>query len=208
MTEPHEIAPSVETVADGLWHWRISNANIGGAVSSSHAVRIEDPESGAMGCVLVDPVRLDPHAMQQLPKVRAIVLTARCHQRAAWHYREQLGVEVWMPRNAEDSEEAPDHLYGDGDELPGGLRAIHTPGPAGQHYSLLDRVHNALIVSDLVAAGDDGSVSLLPDSFSEDPAASRASVAELADAEFEILLFDHGAPIISRARETLVAALD
>jgi len=34
VTEPSEIADSVEEVVEGVWHWRIRNANIGGAISS------------------------------------------------------------------------------------------------------------------------------------------------------------------------------
>ena len=54
MSEPREIADHAEQVADGLWHWRIDNSAIGGAISSSHAVATGD------GCVLIDPVRLEP----------------------------------------------------------------------------------------------------------------------------------------------------
>ena len=38
MTEPSEIAETVEEVVDGVWHWQIHNANIGGAISSAHAI--------------------------------------------------------------------------------------------------------------------------------------------------------------------------
>ena len=38
MTEPREIASSAQEVAPGLWHWRISNSNIGGHTSSSQAL--------------------------------------------------------------------------------------------------------------------------------------------------------------------------
>ena len=37
MSEPHEIADRVEPVVDGVWHWRISNSNLGGATSSSRS---------------------------------------------------------------------------------------------------------------------------------------------------------------------------
>jgi hypothetical protein len=49
MTEPREVAERVERVADGVWHWRIHNTNIGGEISASHAVATEG------GCVLLDP---------------------------------------------------------------------------------------------------------------------------------------------------------
>ena len=131
MTEPREIAPAAEEVAPGLWHWRISNSNIGGHVSSSQALLTRE------GCVLVDPVRLDDAALGALPRPTATLLTARCHQRAAWRYRDELGAEVWLPEDATAADEQPDHTYADGQLLPGGLRAFRTPGPEWPHYSFL-----------------------------------------------------------------------
>ena len=41
--------------------------------------------------MLIDPVRLDDAALGALPRPIAVLLTARCHQRAAWRYRRELG---------------------------------------------------------------------------------------------------------------------
>ena len=123
MSEPREIADHAEPVVDGVWHWRISNSNLGGATSSSQAI------SADAGTVLIDPVQLAPSELAGLREPTAIVLTAKCHQRSAWRYRSEFGAEVWAPAGAPDADEEPDHRYGDGDLLPGGLRAVHTPGP-------------------------------------------------------------------------------
>ena len=122
MSEPRETASEVEEVVEGLYHWRIHNSAIGGNVSSSHALATGD------ACVLVDPVRLAEDAMASLPRPTAIVLTARCHQRAAWRYRRELGIEVWLPEDASAADEEPERRYADGDVLPGGLVAVRTPG--------------------------------------------------------------------------------
>jgi hypothetical protein len=127
MTEPREVAEHVERVTDGVWHWRIHNANIGGEISSSHAVATE------AGCVLIDPVRLAPEALASLPPPEAILLNARTHQRSAWRYRRELGVEVWLADDAPRAEEEPDRRYAEGDTLPGGLEVIRTPGPEWPH---------------------------------------------------------------------------
>ena len=52
MSEPPEVAGSVELVVPGIWHWLVHNSAIGGSPSSSHLI-----EFGG-DCVLVDPVRL------------------------------------------------------------------------------------------------------------------------------------------------------
>lgn len=196
MTEPAEIAPVLEPVVDGIWHWRIHNSAIGGGISSSHAIGVVD-DSGTAGCVLVDPVRLDPHAEQQLPRpIVAVVLTAHGHQRAAWRIRREHGAEVWAPAGSEGLDESPDREYGDGDELPGGLVAVHTPGPEQVHYSLhLPRL-DAVLVSDLVRRGRDDELEFVPAEYHEDPEVSRQSVRRIAELGCGLVLLDHGAPVM------------
>ena len=203
MTEPAEIASGVEVVTDGVWHWRIHNAAIGGGISSSHAIRTM-LDDGRVGCVLVDPVRLDGHAMQELPHVVvAVVLTSHGHQRAAWRMRREHGAQVWAPVGCEGLDEAPDHSYRAGDDLPGGLVAIHTPGPEAVHYSLHLPSADAVIVSDLVRRPDDGSLEFVPFEYHEHPEQTVASVRHLASLDCERLLLDHGAPILEGGAQSL-----
>ena len=148
MTEPREIAPAAEEVAPGLWTWSISNSNIGGHISSSQALLTRE------GCVLIDPVRLDDAALGALPRPTAILLTARCHQRAAWRYRRELGAQVWLPEDAAAADEAPDHTYADGQVLPGGLRAFRTPGPEWPHYSFISEADPGILFCSDLLSGD------------------------------------------------------
>ncbi len=145
MTEPEEVAETSELVIDGVWHWRIQNHRIGGAISSSQAV------AGEGEMVLIDPVRLAPQALAALPVPTAICLTAKCHQRAAWRYRGDFAAAVWAPEGTVPMDGEPDHRYREGDMLPGGLRAVHTPGPEPVHYSFLrEREPGVLFCSDLL----------------------------------------------------------
>ncbi len=189
MSEPREIAERAEPVIDGVWHWHISNSAIGGAMSSSQAITADG------GSVLVDPVQLDPEELAGLREPTAIVLTSKGHQRSAWHYRSEFGAEVWMPEGAAEADEQPDHRYRDGDQLPGGLRAVLTPGPAPVHYCmLLERAPGVLICSDLLSNSDDGLEFVNP-AFHDDPAETRRSVERLLDLPFAVMCFDHGVPI-------------
>jgi glyoxylase-like metal-dependent hydrolase (beta-lactamase superfamily II) len=190
MSEPREIATSVELVTDGVWHWRIRNSNIGGAISSSHAVADDE------GCVLIDPVRLADEALATLPPVRAILLNATTHQRAAWRYRRELSVEVWGADDARTGDEEPNRRFAEGDVLPGGLRAIRTPGPEWPHYSLLlEREPGVLFCSDLISNDGDRELAFVPAEFHEDPAETRHSVERLLELDFSILCLDHGVPL-------------
>ena len=190
VSEPREIAERAEPVADGVWHWRIHNANIGGATSSSHAV------ATAGGCVLVDPVRLAGDALAALPPVEAIVLTATCHQRAAWRYRRELGAEVWLPEGARPGDEEPDHRYTAGDVLPGRLLAVHTPGPEPRHHSfLLEDAPGVLFASDLFAHVHDGELRFVPAEYQDDFPETVRSVERLLPLSFGVLCLAHGAPL-------------
>jgi hypothetical protein len=203
MTEPREVAEATEQVIDGVYHWRINNSNIGGAVSSSHAVSADGE------VVLIDPVRLADDALESLGSPVAVVLTARCHQRAAWRYRKQFGADVWLPEDAAPADEAPDRRYAEGDTLPGGLVAIRTPGPEWPHYSLrLDQGAGVFFVSDLIGHDGAGTLHFVPPQYHEDPAATRHSTEKLLDEPFAVLCFDHGAPLADDPKGALRRLLD
>jgi len=203
MTEPREIAEQADEVVAGLYHWHIHNANIGGAISSSHALVDGDV------CVFVDPVRLADGALAALPKPGAVVLTARCHQRAAWRYRRELGAEVWLPVDASAADEEPDRRYGEGDTLPGGLVAVRTPGPEWPHYSfLLDADPGVLFCSDLVMRPGGKELRFVPFEYHEDPAATRHSVERLLELSFEVLCLAHGKPLTDDPKAALRELLD
>lgn len=87
------------------------------------------------GPVLIDPETLTPEGEEKLlallgttPKVT--VLTNDMHERAAYDYRAKWGAPVHAPAYGSLYDGAPDHLYQDGDSLPGGLTAYKLEGGA------------------------------------------------------------------------------
>src|SRR5207244_5046321 len=135
-------------------------------VSAAHAV------VGDEGTVLIDPLRLTADALGRLGEVRAIALTSGSHQRSAWRLRRELGAAVHAPALAQALEEEPDARYGDGDELPGGLTAVFTPGAGTtQHTFLLARGPGIAFLPDLVARGPDGAL-FLPTEYMHAPDAA------------------------------------
>jgi hypothetical protein len=203
MSEAPEIAADASSVVPGVWHWRISNSIIGGSTSSSQAVADED------GSVLIDPVRLAPEALAELPRPTATVITAKCHQRSSWRYREQFGAEVWVPEGAPATEEEPDHRYADSDLLPGGLRAVRTPGPEPIHYCLLrEGDPGILFCSDLLTSSADGSVHYVPLEYHDDPDETQRSVRRLLDLRFGLLCLDHGPPVTRDPKQAIEALLE
>jgi len=190
VAEPPAVADRAEEVVRGVWRWAVANANIGGAESTSHAVAASD------GVVLIDPVRLAAEELARLGAVSAICLTAQCHQRSAWRYRRTLGAPVYAPAGTRPLEEEPDHLYAAGDELPGHLHAVHTPGPEEAHFSFLRAGDPAvLFCSDLLTHYEGRELDLVPLRYHDDPEQTRRTVEGLLDLDFDVLCLAHGSPI-------------
>jgi hypothetical protein len=190
MTEPVEVADRAGEIAPGIWHWQIANSGIGGSASSCHLF------AGDGATVLIDPVQLAPERLAELPAPTAILLTSKGHQRSAWRYRRQFGADVWAPRGTPPPDEHPDHLYDDGDQLPGNFRAVLTPGPASVHYALLRELPapGALVCADLLAGDPESGLRFVPLRFHDDPDGTRRSVERLLGLPFTLLCLDHGSP--------------
>jgi hypothetical protein len=202
MAEPNAVAADAEEVVPGVWRWGVANERIGGAESTGHAVESRD------GVVLVDPVRLADGPLAALGQVTAILLTAQCHQRSSWRYRRELGAPVWAPEGTRPMEEEPDERYRAGDLLPGGLRAVHTPGPEEVHFSfLLERDPRVFFCSDLLTNYGGRGLDFVPLQYHDDPPRTRRTVEGVLELDFEVLCLDHGSAIVDDPKAAIRALL-
>jgi len=123
MTEPREIADTGrEVVRRPVPLAHPTDANSRGAIPSSHALVDGDV------AVFVDSGAPGPTApWRPCPSRAAVVLTARCHQRAALAPTgASSGAEVWRAGRRERRRRGPDRRYGEGDTAAGGLgRGAH-----------------------------------------------------------------------------------
>jgi glyoxylase-like metal-dependent hydrolase (beta-lactamase superfamily II) len=197
VAEPPAVADTLQEVVPGVFHWSVANRRIGGMTSASHAVRTDSGES-----VLIDPVRLADERLDTLEPITTIILTAATHQRAAWRYRKRFGATVYLPSGSRETDEEPDEHYGAGDVLPGGLEAVHTPGPEDPHYALLKHDAGVLFCPDLVMV-EDGYLVFVPGEFHDDPNETRRSVERLLELPFDVLCLDHGPPFLDDPKESL-----
>ena len=93
-------------------------------------------------------------------------------------------------------EEEPDERYRAGDTLPGGLRAVHTPGPEEVHFSFLLAGEPAVFFcSDLLTNYGGRGLDFVPLQFHDDPPRTRRTVEGLLDLDFDVLCLDHGSAI-------------
>jgi glyoxylase-like metal-dependent hydrolase (beta-lactamase superfamily II) len=204
VTEPRTVADAAAEVVPGVWHWSVHDERID---FRSDAYAVAAPG----GAVLVDPLPLAAEALEALGPIAAVCVTVGAHQRSAWRYRRALGVSVYAPEGARGLEEEPDRRYGHDARLPGGLRAVHAPGPASAHYALLhERPGGAgvLFIADLMLRVGEGPPRFLPDGHVEDRALARATARALIGLSIAVLCPAHGAPLAGGAREAIRAALE
>jgi hypothetical protein len=105
-------------------------------------------------------------------------------------------------------EEEPDERYRAGDNLPGGLRAVHTPGPEEVHFSFLREARpGVLICSDLLTNYDGRGLDFVPLVYHDDPELTRRTVEGLLDLDFDVLCLDHGSALTADPKIEIRALL-
>jgi glyoxylase-like metal-dependent hydrolase (beta-lactamase superfamily II) len=202
MTEPTSRADSVEKVIPDVWTWSLHDNRID-FVSTSFAFTTGE------GTILIDPLPLEPDVLANLGTVHAIVLTSGTHQRSSWRYRRELDAPVWIPALVETNEEEPDGRYSEGDDLPGRLKPVFTPGAGTtQHTLLLERDGGVAFTPDLFVIPPGGSLMLTPAQYVHDPEEQRRTAETLLDLDFRILCTGHGGAVTEDAKGAIRAALD
>jgi len=199
MAEPREVAQRVDEVVPGVWEWSVRDDRIGGSRTFAHALEDE------AGAILIDPLPLVPEALARLGSAQAIVLTTPGHQRSSWRLRRELGAPVWAPRGSEEIDERPDHEYWQGDPLPGGLRAIFTPGAGTRQQSLLHG--RVLFVPDLLLREDGGELEVIPAEYAHDEPQARETLQALLAEDFDVLCLAHGATVTDDPKGAIRTAL-
>jgi glyoxylase-like metal-dependent hydrolase (beta-lactamase superfamily II) len=202
VSEPKAVAEKVEEVLPGVWTWSVHDERID-FVSTAHAV------ATAEGALLIDPLPLAPEALSNFGDFAGICLTAGTHQRSAWRYRRELDVPVYAPALSKLIEEEPDVRYSEGDDLPGGLGAVFTPGAGTtQHTFLLAREGGVAFVPDLFANVPGRGLAIVGEEEMPDPDEARRSIRKLLDLPFATLCLDHGPPVREDPKQAIRALFD
>lgn len=205
MSEPRSEAGSVRQIVPGLLGWHLHDDRID---ARSDAYALVAPPS----IVLVDPLPLSERALRSLDRlgrVRAVCLTGSCHQRSAWRYRARYAVPVHAPAGSVGLEQEPDFLYGAGEGLPGGLTAIHAPGPARSHYALYSPMRGGvLFCADVLVHLARGGLRFVQGEYQEDPGLTRKSARAFLQLSFRTICTAHGAAIATAAKRAVRDALE
>jgi len=159
--------------------------------------------------ILLDPLPMREKDLEPLGPVEAICLTASCHERSAWRYRRLLKVPVYAPEGGVDFEETPDRWYRAGDQLLGGLLAVHAPGPTEAHYAFyLPRNEGVVFCADLLTNAGGVGLAFVPGEYQDEPARTRESVRQLLELRFEVLCPNHGDPVMRNVKEAIMQVLE
>lgn len=121
---------------------------------------------------------------------------------------DRYGVETLVPAGLDlDVAHEPDGEYGHGDRV-GRFTAVHTPGHAPEHYSLIDEDRGIAVLGDALSGADQrgfarGAFHLPPAVYSEDLDRAAESLDRLLAFEFDVGLVYHGSSVTRNAHEVL-----
>ena len=182
------VAAELEPVAAGIWLWRLYDPAVKADLFST-AIKTDG------GIYLIDPVPLTAGAISELSEqgtIAGIVVTNENHERAAGDFARQFQVE----------------LYDRGSVGPG-LTAISIEGaPAGEIALYSDADGGTLIIGDALINFEPYGFALLPAKYCSNAKLMRKSLPKLLEYSFERILFAHGTPILSGARQRLEQLLE
>ncbi|MDQ6940043.1 MAG: hypothetical protein M3119_07800 [Verrucomicrobiota bacterium] len=154
---------------------------------------------------LIDPIALGDEELPIGPPVTGIVITNANHLRASVDFSAKFSAPIYAMRHAN----APGaHELRDGDVLANEVQIIATEGAApGEIALFLPRDQGLLIVGDaLINFGSNG-FTFLPAKYCSDSKRMRKSLSKLLALNFERMLFAHGTPIMSKARDRLATLI-
>jgi glyoxylase-like metal-dependent hydrolase (beta-lactamase superfamily II) len=202
VSEPKTVATSIEEVVPGVRRWSIHDDRIN-FVSAAYAV------TGDKGTVLIDPLPLEPAMLGELGDVTAIVLTCGSHQRSAWRYRRELAADVYAPGLSREIDEEPNVRYADGDTLPGGVRAVFTPGVGTTQHTLLLAGEPAIaFVADTLVQEADGTVGMVPERYIYDLEEAKRTLGRLLALDFDVMCLMHGGVLRDTPKAFVQAVLE
>ncbi|MDQ2919184.1 MAG: hypothetical protein M3R10_04820 [Verrucomicrobiota bacterium] len=157
----------------------------------------------ASGTFLIDPIELGDEESPIGAAATGIVITNANHLRASADFSTRFSAPIYaMP----DADIASARELHDGDFLADELQVIAIEGAAPGEIAIFSaRDQGLLIVGDaLINFGSNG-FTFLPAKYCSNPKRMRKALRRLLDLDFERMLFAHGTPIISKARDRLAA---
>jgi hypothetical protein len=179
-------AAELEPVAPGLFLWRAYDSSIKTELFSTG---LATPS----GTYLVDPIPLAPGARGSLTNIAGIIITNENHERSANSFADEFRVPIYSTASQ---------------AFPYGLTAVRLEGAASGEIAVHSKTAGGvMVIGDALINFDPFGFTFLPSKYCTDHKLMRKSLEKLLDYSFERMLFAHGTPIQSAARQRLEALL-
>jgi hypothetical protein len=192
------IASEIEPVSPGISIWRCYDRSVKADLFSTAL-------ETASGTYLIDPIPLAPEALASLASrstIAGIVVTNENHERAAAQFSAKFKVPVYLDPALSTTTRlksvaaiqglAPELTPVEIEGGPAGETAIHFAGSGG-----------TMVIGDALINFEPYGFALLPAKYCSNFKVMRRSLAQLLDYSFDRMLFAHGLPVLSHARERL-----
>jgi hypothetical protein len=192
-------ASEIEPVTQGISLWRFYDSLVKAELFST---ALENHS----GTYLIDPIPLAADALADLAgtKIVGIIVTNENHERATAQFAAKFKVPVYVDAGIASLMKIPGIVPIGDDSFPAGPKAVGIEGaPAGEtalHWAAGD---GTMVVGDALINFEPSGFALLPAKYCSNFKLMRRSLLKLLDYPFERMLFAHGMPILSHARERL-----
>jgi hypothetical protein len=198
-------AHEIDEVAPGIFIWQVYDPAVKADLFSTALETLT-------GTYLIDPADLKPQVIPSLEarrKIAGVIVTNENHERAAGQFAARFSVPILVHDALGRGIFQQGRALRDGEEIEPGLTGLAIDGaPAGEmalHYAAAG---GTMIVGDALIHFEPYGFDLLPAKYCRDFKRMRQSLPKLLDYSFDRMLFAHGAPILSGARDRLEQLLD
>lgn len=192
-------AQDIDEVSPGIFIWQMYDSRVKADLFSTAL------ETGA-GTYIVDPIPLEADSLLKFGahrKVAGICVTNVNHARAATDFAKTFSVPVYVHDQLRVN---ADFLNAtgvpEGEAFAPGLTGIAIDGaPTGEMALYYDANGGTMVLGDALINFEPHGFGLLPAKYCLDARMMRRSLEKLLDYAFDRMLFAHGTPILSGARE-------
>lgn len=195
---------SLSDIRPGMWSWQGYEPDVRCDLTAT-AVETD------AGLILIDPIPLNPAALEALIAPRnavTIALTNGNHQRESLAIQQQYGIPIVAPAAARGKLIADLWIEPGEGTCALGMTLLDLPGgAAGESAYWIDGPQPTLIFGDAMVHLPPEGLRPLPDKYCSNPKLLAASLRILTTRAPETLCFAHGAPISENAAARLLAAL-
>lgn len=191
-------APEIEPVSPQIRLWRLYDPAVKADLFSTAV-------DTAAGLYLIDPIALTPAALDDLAarnNVAGIIVTNENHERAAALFAEKFQVPIYLDAALVGFTKLPAAVSIQQKYFPAEMTVIPIEGgPLGELAIHFAAAGGAIVLGDALINFEPYGFALLPAKYCRNFKKMRQSLMKLLEYSFDRMLFAHGLPILSHARQ-------